>query len=62
MNEFIFKRKEKIEYAPFTCRIERKLLNQIRTIVNENDLKSINQFINDSIRFAIDNIKDENHK
>ncbi len=56
---FVLKKREKKEYVPFTCRIEKEQLNKIRKIVIENDLKSINQFINDCIRYAIDHIKEE---
>ena len=56
---FVLKKREKKEYVPFTCRIEKEQLNKIRKIVIENDLKSINQFINDCIRYAIEHIKEE---
>ena len=55
----VIKRREKKEYTVFTCRIEKDILDQIRSIVVENDLKSVNQFINDCIRFAVENVKEE---
>ncbi|MBR3152355.1 MAG: hypothetical protein IKF52_01885 [Clostridia bacterium] len=59
MKDFVIKRREKKEYTVFTCRIEKDILDQIRSIVVENDLKSVNQFINDCIRFAVENVKEE---
>ncbi|MBR3132978.1 MAG: hypothetical protein IKG42_02715 [Clostridia bacterium] len=59
MREFKIRRRERKEYTVFTCRIEKDVLNQIRSIVLENDLKSVNQFINDCIRYAVENIKEE---
>ena len=59
MKNFVIKRREKKEYTVFTCRIEKETLDKIRDIVVENDLKSVNQFINDCIRFAVENIKEE---
>ena len=57
MTEFIIHPKKKKEYEQFTCRIETELLDNIRKIVAENNLTSINEFINDCLRFSIDNIK-----
>ncbi len=57
MSEFIIRTKKKKEYEQFTCRIETDLMDKIRNIVVENNLTSINEFINDCLRFSIDNIK-----
>lgn len=57
MAEFIIHPKKKKEYEQFTCRIETDLMDNIRKIVKDNDLKSINGFINECLRFSIDNIK-----
>ena len=57
MSDFVIHRKKKKEYEQFTCRIETELLNNVRNIVAENNLTSINEFINDCIRYAIDHIK-----
>lgn len=59
MNDFIVKKREKKDYEQFTCRIEVDLLNRIREIVINNNLDSINCFINECLRFSLDNIKIE---
>jgi len=55
--EFIIKRTTKKEYEQFTTRIETDLLEKIKNIVKENNLKSVNQFINEALKYAIDNMK-----
>ncbi len=57
MSEFVIKRKKRKEYEQFTCRIESELLEKIRTIVADNDLPSVNEFINECLKFSIDNMK-----
>ncbi len=45
-------------YIQFTCRIEENLLEEIKRIVLDNELYSINSFINECLEFAIkENIK-----
>ena len=56
MSDFVKKKKKKREYEQFTCRIESDLLEQIRDIVRENQLPSVNEFINACLRFSIDNL------
>lgn len=55
MDKFIVKRRG--DYVQITCRIEENLLNRIDKIVLEYNLTSRNAFINDCIRFAIQNMK-----
>lgn len=57
MADFVIKAKKKKEYEQFTCRIESDLLEQVRKIVLDNNLSSVNEFINDCLRFSIDNLK-----
>ena len=57
MADFIVKRRKKKDYTQFTARIETDVLEEIRKIVNDNNLISINEFINDSLKFAIKNLK-----
>lgn len=57
MSDFIVKSKKKKDYTQFTARIETELLENIRKIVDENNLESINEFINASLKFAIKNLK-----
>lgn len=57
MSEFIVKSKKKKDYTQFTARIETEVLENIRKIVDENHLESINEFINSSLKFAIKNLK-----
>ena len=57
MSDFIVQPKRKPDYEQFTCRIETELLDNVRKIVAENNLTSINQFINDCIRYSIEHLK-----
>ena len=57
MSDFIVKSKKKKDYTQFTARIETDVLENIRRIVDENNLESINEFINASLKFAIKNLK-----
>ena len=59
MNDFVVKKRKKKECEQFTCRIEVDLLKQIREIVLHNNLESINGFINDCLRYSLNNIKIE---
>lgn len=65
MSDFIVKSRKKKDYTQFTARIETSVLENIRDIVNDNNLVSINEFINDCLKFAIENLKvteEENNK
>ena len=57
MADFIVKSRKKKDYTRFTARIETDVLENVRKIVNENNLISINEFINESLKFAIKNMK-----
>ena len=57
MADFIVKSRKKKDYTQFTARIETDVLDNIRSIVNDNNLISINEFINDCLKFAIENLK-----
>ena len=57
MADFIIKSRKKKDYTQFTARIETDVLENVRKIVNDNNLISINEFINDSLKFAIKNLK-----
>lgn len=57
MKEFIVKRRK--NYVQFTCRIEEELLEEVRKIVKENNLESINSFINECLKFALENLEIE---
>lgn len=57
MSDFIVKSRKKKDYTQFTARIETDVLENVRKIVNENNLISINEFINESLKFAIKNMK-----
>ncbi len=56
MPDFVIKIKKKKEYEQFTCRIEADLLEKVRDIVVDNNLPSVNEFINECLRFSIDNL------
>lgn len=57
MAKFIVKRKARKEYEQITCRIEVELLEKVKNVVAENDLDSVNSFINKCLKYAINNIK-----
>lgn len=57
MDKFVIKRRG--DYVQLTCRIEEDLLDRIDKIVLEYNLISRNSFINDCLRFALDNLKYE---
>ena len=57
MPEFVIKSKKKKEYEQVTCRIESDLLEQIKRIVLDNNLTSVNELINDCIRFSLDHLQ-----
>lgn len=59
MKKFIVKRQERKNYVQVTCRIEEELLDKIDKTVLENDIISRNSFINDCIRFALENMEIE---
>ena len=59
MNEFKVKKVEKKEYIQYTCRIEEEVLEAIKHIVLEYNLKSVNSFINDCLKFGLSNLKFE---
>ena len=59
MKEFVVKRRMRREYVQFTCRIEEDMLEEIKHIVLEYDLDSVNGFINDCLRFALENMRGE---
>ena len=54
---FIIKRRKKIEYEQFTCRIEDELMTRLRKLSIQTNTPSLNELINESIRFALDNLK-----
>ena len=57
MADFIIKSRKRKDYTQFTTRIETDTLDNIKKIVKDNNLISINEFINDCLKFAIDNLK-----
>ena len=57
MADFIIKSRKRKDYTQFTTRIETDTLENIKRIVKDNNLISINEFINDCLKFAIDNLK-----
>ncbi len=57
MPDFVIKHKKKKDYEQFTCRIESELLETIKMTVLDYNLPSINEFINDCIKYALKNMK-----
>lgn len=59
MKEFIIRKRERKNYVQVTCRIEEGILDKIDEIVLDCNIISRNSFINECLRFAIDNMKIE---
>ena len=57
MPDFVIKKKKKKEYVQFTCRKEPDLLEKIKKTVLDYNLPSINEFINDCIKYSLENMK-----
>lgn len=57
--KFIVHKKKKIEYEQITCRIEEELMEELRRVSILTNTPSLNELINESIRFALDNLKIE---
>ena len=57
VTDFVIKSRKRKDYTQFTARIETETLDNIRRIVKENNLVSVNEFINDCLRYAITNLK-----
>lgn len=55
--DFVIKHKKKRDYEQFTCRIESDLLETIKRTVLDYNLPSINEFINDCIKYSLKNMK-----
>mgnify|MGYP001121563248 CR=1 FL=1 len=64
MADFIVEKRQRKEYEQFTCRIEVELLEEVKRTVLDNNLKSVNEFINNCIRYSLKNmtILDEEEK
>lgn len=57
MPDFIIVKRKRKDYEQYTCRIEVELLEKLKTIVYENNLDSVNELVNKSIKFALENMK-----
>mgnify|MGYP001144839509 CR=1 FL=1 len=57
MPDFVIKHKKKKDYEQFTCRIEVDLLETIKRTVLDYNLPSINEFINECIKYSLKNMK-----
>lgn len=57
MPDFVIKQKKKKDYEQFTCRIESKLLERVKRTVLYYNLTSVNEFINECIKYSLENMK-----
>ena len=57
MPDFVIKQKKKMDYEQFTCRIESKLLERVKRTVLDYNLTSVNEFINECIKYSLENMK-----
>ena len=57
MPDFVIKQKKKKDYEQFTCRIESKLLEKVKRTVLDYNLTSVNEFINECIKYSLENMK-----
>lgn len=55
MPDFVIKQKKKKDYEQFTCRIEADLLEKIKRTVLDYNLTSVNEFINECIKYSLKN-------
>jgi len=53
MADFIIQKRPRKEYEQFTCRIEVELLEEVKRTVLDDNLKSVNEFINNCIRYSL---------
>lgn len=57
MPDSVIKQKKKKDYEQFTCRIESKLLERVKRTVLDYNLTSVNEFINECIKYSLENMK-----
>ena len=57
MPDFVIKQKKKKDYKQFTCRIEADVLEKVKRTVLDYNLPSVNEFINECIKYSLDNMK-----
>ena len=56
MPDFVIKPKQKKDYEQFTCRIEADLLEKVKSTVLDYNLTSVNEFINECIKYSLKNM------
>ena len=56
MPDFVRKQKKKKDYEQFTCRIEADLLEKVKRTVLDYNLTSVNEFINECIKYSLKNM------
>lgn len=59
MGNIAFRKKTNKEYVQYTVRFESGILNSIKEIANKEELP-INEVINQSLQFSIDNYNSQN--
>lgn len=57
MPDFLITHKKKRDFEQFTCRIEVDLLETIKRTVLDYNLPSVNEFINECIKYSLKNMK-----
>ena len=58
MSEFVVKKHNKRKYIQHTVRIEENLFDKLKEVSERNNLPSFNEFINDCLRFSMNNLKE----
>jgi len=61
MSSMAFHKKTDKKYIQYTCRIEESILNELKSISQKEDI-SINEAINQSLQFAINDYNSNNNK
>lgn len=61
MGSMAFHKKTDKKYIQYTCRIEESILNELKSISQKEDI-SINEAINQSLQFAINDYNSNNNK
>lgn len=59
MSSMAFHKKTDKKYIQYTCRIEESILNELKSISQKEDI-SINEAINQSLQFAINDYNSNN--
>jgi len=58
MAEFVVNKYNKKKYIQHTVRIEETTFDKLKEVATRNNLPSFNEFLNNCLQFAMDNVKE----